>query len=190
VDDNLDKMGPPDKTLENVTGTLHYFDEMKMWGIYYSIPGVVFNDRDDIYLIKEINTDFPFEEGKNVIVSGHCYLAGEVPFTVFAGETVYYISVTNLIFNEIDEPDKTLQNVTGTLHYFDEMEMWGIYYSIPGVVFIDRDDLYLIKEINTDFIFEEGKDVIVSGYCYLAGEVPFPISAGETVYYIIVTNLT
>jgi hypothetical protein len=85
------------------------------------------------------------------------------------------------------EPDKTIENVTGILHYSNEMGMWGIHYGYPGT--IDRVDLYLIKETDEDFHFEEGEKVTVSGSCYLA-EAPFPVPAGTTVYYIITTNLT
>jgi uncharacterized protein (UPF0128 family) len=89
---------------------------------------------------------------------------------------------------EPGEPDKTIENVTGTLHYFDEAKMWGIYYYYPGT--IDSVDTYLIKETDKDFNFEEGKKVTVSGACYRVEEPPFPLTGGQTVYYIIVTKLT
>ncbi|MDR1161553.1 MAG: hypothetical protein LBK45_04350 [Tannerellaceae bacterium] len=94
--------------------------------------------------------------------------------------------------NEMGEPDKTVKNVTGTLHHFNEAEIWGIYYYEPlepGVVLNDGGDLFLIKETNKDFHFEEGKKVTVSGSCYLAEEDPFPVTVGTTVYYIITTKL-
>jgi hypothetical protein len=86
-----DEMGEPDKTIENVSGTLHYFNEIKMWGIQYYYPGTI--DSMDTYLIKEANKDFHFEEGKKVRVSGSCYLVEEAPFPVLGGETVYYIII-------------------------------------------------------------------------------------------------
>jgi hypothetical protein len=176
--------GEPDKTIENETGTLHHFIEMKMWSIQHGYPGFI--DSVDIYLIKEINKDFHFEEGKKVTVSGSCYFA-EKAFPVSVGTTVYDIIITNLTYNEMGEPDKTIENVTGILHYSSEMEMWEIQYGYPGT--IDSVDVYLIKETNEDFHFEEGKKVTVSGSCYFA-EVSYPVPVGTTVYYITITNLT
>ena len=88
--------GEPDKVVENVSGTLHYSAEDKTWYIYYYFPGTI--DSVDIYLIKKMqDKNFPFEEGKKVRVSGSCYQTTDVSFSVFAGTTVYYIIVTNLL---------------------------------------------------------------------------------------------
>jgi hypothetical protein len=86
---------------------------------------------------------------------------------------------------EMGEPDMTIENVTGRLHYSSELKMWEIQYYYPGS--IDSVDIYLIKE-GKDY-FEEGKEVTVSGFCYLT-EVPLPAIGGMTYYYIIITNLT
>ena len=95
--------------------------------------------------------------------------------------------------NEMREPDKTIENVSGTLHYYNEMKMWGIYYTGHiKIVVNDGGDLYLIKETNKDLHFEEGKKVTISGSCYLAelAEDPLPVPAGTMVYYTLITNLT
>ncbi|MDR1202165.1 MAG: hypothetical protein LBL58_11150 [Tannerellaceae bacterium] len=96
-----------------------------------------------------------------------------------------------LIFScqdEMGEPDKTIENVTGTLRYYNEADIWAIHYYYPGT--IDSADLYLIKDTNNDFSFEEGKKVTVSGSCYLLEEESFSVPVGTTVYYIIITDLT
>jgi hypothetical protein len=86
---------------------------------------------------------------------------------------------------EMGEPDMTIENRTGRLHYYDEIKMWGIEYGYPGS--IDSVDIYLIKE-GKDY-FEEGKEVTVSGFCYRT-EGPLPAIGGLTYYYIVITNLT
>jgi hypothetical protein len=86
---------------------------------------------------------------------------------------------------EMGEPDMTIENVTGRLHYYDEIKMWGIEYGYPGS--IDSVDIYLIKE-GKDY-FEEGKEVTVSGFCYRT-EGPLPAIGGLTYYYIVITKLT
>jgi hypothetical protein len=86
---------------------------------------------------------------------------------------------------EPGEPDMTIENRTGRLHYSDELKMWEIQYGYPGS--IDSVDIYLIKE-GKDY-FEEGKEVTVSGFCYRT-EVPLPAIGGMTYYYIVITNLT
>jgi hypothetical protein len=177
--------GEPDKTIANVTGILHYSDEMKMWGIHEIYdPETMFNEGVNIYLIKETTKAFTFEEGKRVMVSGSCYLA-ETPSPVPAGTAVYYIVITDL--TEITEPDMTIENREGFLHYSKDAKMWSIQYGYPGT--IDSMDIYLIKETDTDFPFEEGKRVMVSGSCYLAEKGLLTVPVGTTVYYIVTTNL-
>lgn len=94
--------GDPDKTVENTSGTLHYYDAIKMWGVYYIIPGTI--DSGEIYLITEMpDNKFSFEEGKQVLMSGSCYKISSrevldltTNITFPAGIDLYYIKVTNL----------------------------------------------------------------------------------------------
>ncbi|MDR0748248.1 MAG: hypothetical protein LBF62_01595, partial [Tannerellaceae bacterium] len=168
-----------------VTGILHYSDEMKMWGIHEIYdPGTRFNEGVNIYLIKETTKAFTFEEGKSVKVSGSCYLA-ETSFPVPEGATVYSIIITDL--TEITEPDMIIENREGILRYSKDAKMWSIRYGYPGT--IDSEDIYLIKETDEDFRFEEGKKVIVSGSCFPAEKGLVIVPAGTMVYYIVTTNL-
>jgi hypothetical protein len=86
-----------------------------------------------------------------------------------------------------DEPDKIIEDITGILYYSNECKIWGIRYGYPGT--IDKVDIYLIKNSDVNFHFEENKKVKVSGYCYLTDAL-FPVPAGTIVYHTIITNLT
>jgi hypothetical protein len=87
----------------------------------------------------------------------------------------------------IEAPDKTIEHLTGTLYYSNEAKTWGIRYSYPGT--IDNVDIYLIKNVDEHFQFEENKKVKVSGYAYLTDAL-FPVPAGTTVYSTVITDLT
>jgi hypothetical protein len=97
-EDAFELKGEPDKVLENITGTLHYSLEDKIWFIHYAYPETI--DSADEYLIKEMpNGDFPLEEGAKVRVSGLCYLTNpEYPVLggALGGHTYYYIFITEL----------------------------------------------------------------------------------------------
>ena len=101
--------------------------------------------------------------------------------------------------NLTEEPDKVIENVSGTLEYYKEMEMWGISYHIPET--IDAIDIYLIGENpDKDFKYEKGKQVTLSGNCY---KLPYNIvhyyvtekgmsvhPAGTDFYYIKITDFS
>ena len=96
----------------------------------------------------------------------------------------------------IDLPDKVIKNMPGTLRYNkDEEEIKGWYISSPIPGTIDSIDCYLIAEISDKEIqFEEGKQVLVSGFCY---HIPGHIFADKDLYglaglewyYIKITDL-
>ena len=98
--------GEPDKVVVNVSGTLHYYKDVKKWAVHYNYhddhPGVMDDPSGDIYLIvKTPKVDFSFEEGKRVLISGKCY---RIPpsdiLSIFGpglgGIDHYYIMDTNL----------------------------------------------------------------------------------------------
>ena len=96
----IDLSGEPDKVIENTSGTLSYSKEFKSWKVINPIPGT--HDSIDVYLIVEMHDrKFPFEEGKQVLVSGLCY---SIPYSILvdkgieypAGVECYYIKVTDL----------------------------------------------------------------------------------------------
>ena len=96
----IDLSGEPDKVIENVLGALYYHKELKAWYVRHSIPGSI--DSVDSYLIAEMPVrKFPFEEGKQVVISGFCY---RIPDRILAnkgveypaGEEYYYIKVTSI----------------------------------------------------------------------------------------------
>jgi hypothetical protein len=93
------------KVIENISGTLRYYEEVNMWSIIHFIPGTI--DSEEIYLIRDIpNNEFSFEEGKRVFVSGLCYKISDqevLDLTInkkivfHAGiDDLYYINVTDL----------------------------------------------------------------------------------------------
>ena len=90
----------PDKVIKNITGTLYYDNAFKLWSVSNPIPGT--HDSVEIYKIVEMpNMKFPLEEGKQVSISGFCYL---IPYRILfdkgleypAGIEIYYIKVTDL----------------------------------------------------------------------------------------------
>jgi len=92
--------GKPDKVIENVSGRLSYLKELEIWVVTYYIPETI--DSAESYLIVKMpDRKFPFEESKQVLVSGSCYkiprqrLADKGIFYP-AGEEYYYIKVTKL----------------------------------------------------------------------------------------------
>ena len=90
----------PDKVIENVSGTLHYREEFKMWYVIYGIPGSV--DAHEIYFILKMpGIKFPFEEYKQVTISGYCYKVPEsdlekISHDFLMGTEYYYIKITDL----------------------------------------------------------------------------------------------
>ena len=95
----IDLSGEPDKVIENVPGTMFYHKELKAWYVRHSIPGSI--DSVDNYLIAEMPVgQFPFEEGKQVVISGFCYripdrILADKGIDYPAGIEYYYIKVSN-----------------------------------------------------------------------------------------------
>ena len=92
------------------------------------------------------------------------------------------------------EPDKVIENAPGTLHYNKDVKGWYISNSIPGT--IDSMDNYLIAEMpDKKFPFEEGKQVLFSGFCYHVPRYIFDYNrdiyglGGVEWYYIKITYL-
>ena len=95
--------GTPDKVIENISGTLRYHNEFKMWYVSYHFPETI--DSTDRYLIiRSPYSKFSFKEkeGELVTISGYCY---EVPQSdmekrgmnyIVGGRTYYYIKITDL----------------------------------------------------------------------------------------------
>ena len=208
----IDITGEPDRVIENVSGILCYNNAFKTWMVSYHIPGTI--DSVEEYVIAEMpESKFPFEEGKQVTVSGYCY---KIPKDIvveknkgmdfIAGTTHYYIKVTDLNYGNTDinfmneyqkiditKPDKIVENTTGTLFYNEYLNMWTISHYFSGT--IDSVDIYLIAEMpDSEFPFEEGKQVTVDGLCY---EIPMqtlvnkgvPILGGANMFFIKVTDL-
>ena len=103
----------------------------------------------------------------------------------------------DLLIDIKGEPDKVIEDVSGTLYYNKYFKMWEVRHFIPGT--IDSVDLYLIAKMPyKKFKFEEGGQVFVSGLCY---EIPHQIlfdkdkgiysfyPAGVDFFYIKVTDL-
>ena len=68
------------------------------------------------------------------------------------------------------EPDKVIENVTGTLYYDKAFKMWEVYDHFLDTIYAG---VYLIVEMpDSNFSFNEGKEVTVSGLCY---EIPLDI---------------
>ena len=97
---DMDFPDNPDKVIEKTPGRLFYGENVNGWFISSPIPGTI--DSKDCYLIAEIpDKKFPFEEGKQVLVSGLCY---HIPKDAFADKDVYglggiewyYIKITDL----------------------------------------------------------------------------------------------
>ena len=102
----IDLTGEPDMILEDATSCYISYDvHFKMWSVVYSPPGTI--DYGEYYMIAEMPYKFPFEERKEVTVSGFCY---EIPEQIRAGimknkkgmsfmivgRKYYYIKVTNI----------------------------------------------------------------------------------------------
>ena len=120
----------PDKVIENISGTLEYHKEMKMWGIMYHIQGTI--DAVDIYLIGENpDKDFKFEKGKQVTLCGDCY---KLPHDIVnyyvtekgmseypAGTNFYYIKVADFYCNKqssVEDPnDEQWGKGTGQIEF-------------------------------------------------------------------------
>ena len=119
--------------------------------------------------------------------------------------TVLYAIITCFSCNSIDmdfksieidlpdTPDKVIENTSGTLYYGKNVKGWYISSSIQGT--IDSKDCYLITEIpDKKFQFVDGKQVLVSGFCY---HIPWDAFADKDIYglgglewyYIKVTDL-
>ena len=97
-----------------------------------------------------------------------------------------------------DEPDKVIEDISGTLQYYKALKTWGVRHHIPETH--DSVDIYLIGEKpNNDFKFEVGKQVTLSadGYKmpneiinYFESEKGLPEApAGTEYYYINVVDL-
>ena len=90
-------IGTPDKVIENITGSLWYYEELKMWTVRYHIQGTI--DAAEEYLFSGMPQTF--KEGRQVTISGYCY---EIPkyiiiksgVDMFGGTTYYYIKITDL----------------------------------------------------------------------------------------------
>ena len=96
-----------------------------------------------------------------------------------------YISLT--------DPDKVIENESGTLCYYKELNTWAISVYIPAT--IDCMDIYFVVGIHdVKFLFEEGKDVSISGFCYriprsILSDNGIVYPAGVECYCIKVTDL-
>ena len=101
------------------------------------------------------------------------------------------------MYIEINEPDKIIEDLIGTLRYDEKLNLWTVNHFISGT--IDSIERYLIVDMaNNKFSFEEEKQVRVSGFCYkipadiildlaVKNDVVFP--AGMELYYIEITNM-
>ena len=97
---DIDLPDNPDKVIENTPGTLYYSNDIKGWYVSSSIPETI--DAIDRYLIIEVpDKKFPFQTGKQVLVSGLCY---NIPSHVLIDKNMYslggidwyYIKITDL----------------------------------------------------------------------------------------------
>ena len=98
-----------------------------------------------------------------------------------------------LKYIDMKEPDMVIKNTSGTLFFHKELKMWYVSRPFPGTN--DSHDNYLIAEKpNKNFLFEEGKQVSVSGFCYyiprlILMDIDYFYPAGTEYYYIKVTDL-
>ena len=85
-------------------------------------------------------------------------------------------------------PDKIIGYTIGTLHYSEEAKMWVVFHHTSGTQ--DSVDQYLIVEMpDSELVFEEGKEVIVRGFCYRVSphllKTTARYSMAETAFYFI-----
>lgn len=94
----------------------------------------------------------------------------------------------NGIIDAPKEPDMVVENLSGTLYYIEEIKEWAVSYHYPGT--IDKQDVFILKNLQQRFYTDEVLHVLVSGEGFFTTGTLKPVPAETNVYLLYHVQLT